>query len=283
MKFNTLISVEGLAQFFEDPNWVVIDCRFWLDDTKKGKLDYQISHIPGAIYAHLDDDLSGPIVVGETGRHPLPEVTSFAQKLGSWGIGPETQVVAYDDRGGMIAGRLWWLLRWLGHEQVAVLDGGFPAWVAAGHPVTDEVTSPKPKSFFPEIQSEMVFTADDVLQHFGDTGYKLVDSRAPERYRGEQEPLDPVAGCIPGAVNYFWGNNLDNNGHMQLKQVLQGRFESLFGGIPAQQVTFYCGSGVTAAHNALAVAHSGLGMPRIYAGSWSEWIVDPERPIVTGR
>jgi len=283
MKFNTLISVEGLAQFFEDPNWVVIDCRFWLDDTKKGRLDYQVSHIPGAIYAHLDEDLSGSIVEGETGRHPLPEVASFAQKLGSWGIGPETQVVAYDDRGGMIAGRLWWLLRWLGHEQVAVLDGGFPAWVEEGHPVTDEVISPKPKRFSPEIQTEMVFTADDVLQHFGETGYKLVDSRAPERYRGEQEPIDPVAGCIPGAVNYFWGNNLDKNGHMQLKQVLRGRFESLFGGIPAQQVTFYCGSGVTAAHNALAVTHSGLGMPRIYAGSWSEWIVDPERPIATGR
>jgi thiosulfate/3-mercaptopyruvate sulfurtransferase len=283
MKFSTLISVEGLAQFLDDPNWVVVDCRFWLDDTEKGRLDYQDSHIPGAVYAHLDEDLSGPVVAGETGRHPLPDVDSFSQKLGSWGIGPETQVVAYDDRGGMIAGRLWWLLRWLGHENVAVLDGGYPAWVAEGHPVTAEVPESMPETFVPEIQPEMVFSAEDVLRHFGDPGSLLVDSRAPERYRGEEEPIDPVAGRIPGAENYFWGTNLDPKGHMQLKQVLRGRFESIFRDIPAERVTFYCGSGVTAAHNALAVVHSGLGMPRIYAGSWSGWIADPERPIATGE
>jgi thiosulfate/3-mercaptopyruvate sulfurtransferase len=283
MKFSTLISVEGLAQFLDDPNWVVVDCRFWLDDTEKGRLDYQDSHIPGAVYAHLDEDLSGPVVAGETGRHPLPDVDSFSQKLGSWGVGTETQVVAYDDRGGMIAGRLWWLLRWLGHENVAVLDGGYPAWVAEGHPVTAEVPESMPETFVPEIQPEMVFSAEDVLRHFGDPGSLLVDSRAPERYRGEEEPIDPVAGRIPGAENYFWGTNLDPKGHMQLKQVLRGRFESIFRDIPAERVTFYCGSGVTAAHNALAVVHSGLGMPRIYAGSWSGWIADPERPIATGE
>jgi thiosulfate/3-mercaptopyruvate sulfurtransferase len=283
MKFRTLISVEGLAQFLEDPNWAVVDCRFWLDDTEKGRLDYKKAHIPGAIYAHLDEDLSGPVVPDETGRHPLPDVDRLAQKLGSWGIGPETQVVAYDDRGGMIAARLWWLLRWLGHETVAVLDGGYPAWVAEGHPITGEVPSPEPRNFTPALQPELVLTAKDVLQRFGDPGSILVDSRARERYRGEEEPIDPVAGRIPGAVNYFWNDNLDPKGHMQLKQVLRGRFESLFGDVPVERVTFYCGSGVTAAHNALAVAHSGLGMPRIYAGSWSEWIADPERPIATGK
>lgn len=283
MKFTTLISVEGLAQFLDDPNWVIVDCRFWLDDTEKGRLDYHVSHIPGAVYAHLDEDLSGPVVVGKTGRHPLPDLDRFAQKLGSWGIGNATQVVVYDDRGGMIAGRLWWLLRWSGHETVAVLDGGIPAWMEEGHIVTTEVPSPEPKIFTPEIQPEMVLTAEDVLRNFGDPGCILVDSRAPERYRGEQEPIDPVAGRIPGAVNYFWSKNLDSKGHMELKQVLRGRFETLFGDIPVDRVTFYCGSGVTAAHNALAVAHSGLGMPRIYAGSWSEWIADPERPIVMGN
>lgn len=283
MKFSTMISVEGLAQFINEPNWVIVDCRFWLDDTEKGRLAYQDAHIPGAVYAHLGEDLAGPVVRGETGRHPLPEVDRCAQKLGSWGIGPESQVIVYDDRGGMIAARLWWMLRWLGHENVALLDGGFPAWVAAGHPVTDEVPTPKPQQFAPDLQSEMLFTADDVLMHFGAPGSLLVDSRAPERYRGEAEPIDPVAGRIPGAVNYFWAANLDTHGHMQLKQVLRGRFEALLGDIPAERVTFYCGSGVTAAHNALAVAHAGLRMPRIYAGSWSDWIADPERPIATGE
>ncbi len=283
MKFTTLISVEGLAQFINDADWVIVDCRFWLDDTEKGRFAYQDTHIPGAVYAHLGEDLSGPVVPAETGRHPLPDMNRFAQKLGSWGISPKSQVVVYDDRGGMISARLWWMLRWLGHEAVALLDGGYLAWVADGHPVTAEIPQPKPQIFTPDPQPEMQFSADDVLLHFGDPGYILVDSRASERYRGEEEPIDPVAGRIPGAVNYFWGTNLDSKGHMQIKQVLRGRFESLFGDVPAERVTFYCGSGVAAAHNALAVAHAGLGMPRIYPGSWSEWINDPERPLATGE
>ena len=282
MEFSTLISVVGLAQFLDAPDWVIVDCRFWLDDAEKGRLDYRSAHIPGAVYAHLDEDLAGPVLPGETGRHPLPEVDSFTQKLGDWGIGPETQVVVYDDRGGMIAARLWWMLRWLGHETVALLDGGYPAWLEEGNPVTDQITVPAPQQFIPKINLNVLSTSDDILQHFGDPGHILVDSRAPERYRGEQEPIDPVAGRIPGAVNYFWGTNLDPKGYMQLKQVLKGRFKSLFGDIPAEQVTFYCGSGVTAALNALAVAHAGLGLSRVYAGSWSDWITDPERPIVTG-
>ncbi len=283
MKFTTLISVEGLAQYLGDPNWVVVDCRFWLDDTEKGRIDYQISHIPGALYAHLDEDLSARIIPGQTGRHPLPDVEILAARFASWGIGNQSQVVVYDDRGGMIAARLWWLLRWLGLEAVAVLDGGFPAWVAAGQAVTADVATPGPQEFVPQMQAEMVLTAEDVLRYFGDAGRLLVDSRAPERYRGETEPIDPVAGRIPGAINYFWGQNLDSKNHFELKDVLRGRFDNLFEDIPAQNVTFYCGSGVTAAHNALAVAHAGLGMPKIYAGSWSEWITDPERPIGRGE
>ncbi|MFN2236801.1 MAG: sulfurtransferase [Anaerolineales bacterium] len=280
MKFSTLISVDGLAQFMESSNWVVIDCRFWLDDADKGRLDYLESHIPGAYYAHLNEDLSGPIVAGKTGRHPLPDVDVFSRKLGSWGIGSETQVVVYDDRSGMIAARLWWLLHWMGHENVAVLDGGFPVWVASGRPVNNHIPKPKSSKFAPNIQTQMIATADDVLNRFGDPGYMLVDSRAPERYLGIDEPIDPVAGRIPGALNYPFERNFDVCGNFQLKHILKGRFDSLFGGIPTKQVTFYCGSGVTAAVNVLAVFHSGLGMPQLYAGSWSEWITDAERPIL---
>lgn len=283
MEFTTLISVEGLAQFLDDPDWVVVDCRFWLDDTEKGRLNYRDAHIPGAVYAHLNEDLSGPVVPGETGRHPLPAVDDFVQKLGSWGIGSETQVVVYDDRGGMIAARLWWMLRWLGHETVALLDGGFPAWAETGNRITDVIPRPEPKTFVPNLQPQMLVTADDILRYFGDPGRILVDSRAPERYRGEEEPIDPVAGRIPGAINYPWPNNIDPHGHNQLKQVLRGRFETMFGDVPTERVTFYCGSGVTAAHNVLAVAHAELGMPRMYAGSWSEWITDSERPTATGE
>lgn len=283
MKFSTLISIDGLAKFLNTPDWVIIDCRFWLEEPERGHLDYLKAHIPGAVYAHLDEDLSGPIVAGETGRHPLPDVDAFSQKLGFWGIGSETQVVVYDDRGGMIAARLWWMLRWLGHENVAMLDGGFPAWLVAGHPVQNEIPTPESAIFISDIQTEMIFTADDVLHHFGDPGYILVDSRAPERYLGLEEPIDAVAGRIPGAINYPFIRNIDSKGQTQLKQVLKGRFETLFGDVPAENVTFYCGSGVTAALNVLAVSHAGLGMPRIYAGSWSEWITDPDRPITTGE
>jgi thiosulfate/3-mercaptopyruvate sulfurtransferase len=283
MKFSTLISVEGLAQFLTEPNWVIVDCRFWLEDTEKGRQDYLDGHIPGAVYVHLDEDLSGPVVPGVTGRHPLPEVDSFAHKLGSWGIGPDSQVVVYDDRGGMIAARLWWMLRWLGHENVAVLDGGYPAWVADGHPVDDNIPNPEKNNFFSSIQTDMVFSSDDVLQYFGDPGNILIDSRAPERFRGEVEPIDAVAGHIPGAINYPFATNIDPRGYMQLKQVLRGRFESLFGDVPSEHVTFYCGSGVKAAQNVLAVAHAGLGIPRMDAGSWSQWITDPEKPITTGE
>ncbi len=282
MKFTTLISIEGLYQYFADPKWVVIDCRIYLDDMEKGRQDYNVNHIPGAIYLHLDEDLSGEIIPGTTGRHPLPEVNDFANRLGSWGIGNNTQVVAYDDRGGMIAARIWWLLRWLGHESVAVLDGGYPAWIESGYPISTEHPIPNPKIFVPKPNNEMVATAEDILDIFGDPNYLVIDSRIPERFRGEIEPIDPIAGRIPGAINHFWGKNLDPNNHFEIKDVLRGRFISLFKGVPPESVIFYCGSGVTAAQNVLAVTHTGLGIPKLYAGSWSHWITDPERPILTG-
>jgi len=283
MKFTTLISVEGLVQNLKNPDWIIIDCRFWLEDTEKGWRDYKESHVPGAVYAHLDDHLCGQIVSGETGRHPLPSPDEIADRLGSWGVDESSQVVVYDDRGGMIASRMWWMLRWLGHETVAVLDGGIPAWIAEGHPVNNDKPNPEATTFIPNIQTAMVFTAEDILLHFGDVGHLLIDSRAPERFRGEVEPIDPIAGRIPGAQNHFWSDNLTLNSHFKIKDVLRGRFSSIFGDIPSANVTFYCGSGVTGAHNVLAVAHSGLGMPRLYPGSWSHWITDSERPIVSGE
>ena len=283
MNFTSLISVSGLAKFLEDPNWVIVDCRFWLDDQERGRQDYLVSHIPGSIYFHLDENLSGPIIEGATGRHPLPDPDQLVTFLGSKGIDDGTQVVVYDDRGGMIAARLWWLLRWLGHENVAVLDGGYPSWVADGNPVTDESPMPIPKMFLPKFQSRMLSSVDDVLLNFGDPGKLLVDSRAPERFRGEQEPIDPIAGRIPGAVNYFWGKNLDSKGYFEIKDIFRGRFVTIFRDIPTENIIFYCGSGVTSAHNILAVVHAGLGMPKLYVGSWSHWITDPERPIVIGE
>lgn len=282
MTFQTLISPDDLLSRLDDPDLVIVDCRFSLDDIEKGRRDYQESHIPGAIYAHIDDDLSGPVVAGETGRHPLPPVDDFAKSLGSWGIGPDVQVVVYDDRGGAIAARLWWLLKWMGHDQVAVLDGGFPRWQREDHPTTADIPDLKVRQFTPALRENMVFTADDILTHFGDPAYRLIDSRAPERYSGEQESIDPVAGRIPGAISYHFQRNLDIEESFAPAEFLKGRFHVVFDGVPAGRIVFYCGSGVTAAHNILAVVHAGLGMPRLYAGSWSEWITDPERPIVTG-
>ncbi len=282
MKYQTLISIDDLAAQLGDPDWVVVDCRFWLDDTEKGRRDYRQAHIPGAVYAHLDEDLSAPVRPGETGRHPLPPVDELAARFGRWGIADGVQVVAYDDRGGAIAARLWWLLRWLGHDDVAVLDGGWPSWVAAGHPVDDVIPMPSPRTFEPRPRPEMLITAGEVLQRVDDPAFRLIDSRAPERYRGEQEPLDPVAGHIPGAVNYHFIRNLTEDECFVTRQVLRQRFLALLDDVPPEQAVFYCGSGVTATHNILAVTHAGLGTPRLYAGSWSHWITDPERPVAKG-
>ncbi len=283
MSYETLISTADLLTHLDDPNWVIVDCRFWLDDTEKGRRDYRDSHIPGAIYAHVDEDLSGPVVPGVTGRHPLPSVDIFAEKLGSWGIANDVQVVVYDDRSGAIAGRLWWLLKWVGHQDVAVLDGGWPRWQSEDHPTNADIPSPRAREFKPEVNHDLVVSAGDILTHFGDPSYKLIDSRAPERFSGEEELIDPVAGHIPGALNYHFERNLDIEGSFALKEFLKGRFHVMFENTPSERLIFYCGSGVTAAHNILAYVHAGLGLPRLYAGSWSHWITDHERPITTGK
>ncbi|MGD9091721.1 MAG: sulfurtransferase [Anaerolineales bacterium] len=282
MTYQTIVSTEELAQHLEDPVWVVIDCRFSLAETEKGRADYLVDHIPGAVYAHLDEDLCSPVIPGQTGRHPLPAVEQLADKFSNWGIGPGVQVVVYDDwsgASGAIAARLWWSLRWLGHAAAAVLDGGWERWLAEGRPTRSGEETRLPRTFNPQIRPELLATSEDVDWMRRDANYLVVDSRAVERYRGEVEPIDPVAGHIPGAVVAPYPENMNAEGLFLPHDDLRARFEELAGGFEADKVVFYCGSGVTGAHNVLAFAHAGLGAARLYAGSWSEWITDAERPV----
>lgn len=283
MSYTTLISTEELSAHLEDPDWAIIDCRFSLADTALGRREYEQRHIAGAVYAHLDEDLSGPIIPGQTSRHPLPEIDAFAQTLSKWGIDEQAQVVAYDSLGGAIAARLWWMLRWLGHEAVAVLDGGWPRWEKEDRPAAGGVETRKPRRFTPHPRPELLVNAGQVQELRANPAYRLFDARSADRYRGENETLDPVAGHIPGALSLPFGDNLARDGAFLPVEELRARFEAQMSRVPAQHVVFYCGSGVTAAHNVLAMAHAGLGEAKLYAGSWSEWITHPERPVATGE
>jgi thiosulfate/3-mercaptopyruvate sulfurtransferase len=282
MTHTTLISTAELAQHLADPDWAIVDTRFSLTETEAGRRDYQRAHIPGAVYAHLDEDLSGPIIPGKTSRHPLPAIETFARTLSNWGIGAGTQVVVYDGRGGIIAGRLWWMLRWLGHDAVAVLDGGWPQWVKEGRPSLAGSETRSPRTFTPNPRPELLVQVEEVAAMSRGAEARLVDCRAWERYRGEQEPLDPVAGHIPGAICLPVTENLDSDERMLPPEVLRERFAALLGDRSPEEVVFYCGSGVSAAHNLLAMAHIGLDGARLYAGSWSEWITDSTRPVAVG-
>lgn len=279
MAYTTLISVGELVENLFEPGWVVVDCRFVLTNIEQGRRDYLAGHIAGAVYAHLDDDLSGPIIPGQTGRHPLPAVDALAQTLGRWGIDHDTQVVAYDGGGGGIAARLWWLLRWLGHEAVAVLDGGWANWQLSGYPVRSGSETNAPKSFTPRPRPELIFDADAVDKIRTDPTFRLVDARGADRFRGENETLDPVAGHIPGAISLPFAANVDSDQRFLPVEDLKERFQAALGDTPADQTVFYCGSGVTAAHNVLAMAYAGLGEARLYPGSWSEWITDEKRSV----
>jgi thiosulfate/3-mercaptopyruvate sulfurtransferase len=283
MAYTTLISTEELTAHLDDPAWAVIDCRFQLKDAEFGRRAYERSHISGAVYAHLDRDLSGPILPGKTGRHPLPDVETLAEKLSAWGVDAGVQVVAYDALGGALAAaRLWWLLRWLGHTPVAVLDGGWPAWHREGRPVHSGVETRPRREFRPIVRPELVLEAQDVQPLLGRADFRLLDARTADRFRGENETLDPVAGHIPGARSAPYPDNLGPDSRFKSPQELQARYRALLGDLPADQAVAYCGSGVTAAHTILAMLHAGLGEARLYAGSWSDWILDPGRPVVTG-
>jgi thiosulfate/3-mercaptopyruvate sulfurtransferase len=278
----TLITVEQLADRVGDPGWVVVDCRYRLADVAFGRTAYAESHIAGAVFADIGDDLSGPVVRGQTGRHPLPDVAAMAEKLGGWGIGEGVQVAAYDDSGGGMAARLWWLLRWLGHDAAAVLDGGWLPWQVRGFPVRAGLERRAGRRFVPRERAELVWSATRVDQVRTDPAWRVLDARSADRYRGENETIDPVAGRIPGAVSAPYAENLAPDGRFKSKEDLRRRYLGLLDGVPADRAGCYCGSGVTAAHDVLAMAHAGLGQAKLYAGSWSEWITDPSRPLAAG-
>ena len=283
MHYQTIVPADVLQDHLEDPEWVIIDCQFSLEDSGEGERAYLETHIPGATYANLDDQLSGPIIPGKTSRHPLPDVERLTKTLSRWGIDDKVQVVGYDDRGGAIAARLWWMLRWLGHNQVAVLDGGWSNWVSSAKPISNEVDNRQARTFVPRIRSDLLITVEEVIQKLEKGGIRLLDSRTPERYRGEEEPYDPIAGHIPGAICCPFALNLDDEGYFLPVDKLRARFESVLGGDPPDSAVFYCGSGVTGAHNVLAYLHAGLGESKLYAGSWSEWITDAQRPTFPKR
>jgi thiosulfate/3-mercaptopyruvate sulfurtransferase len=277
----TLVDTETLSQHLDDPRWVVVDCRFVLTDPGAGRRLYQAGHIPGARYAHLEDDLSSP-VTPTSGRHPLPPPGTLAEKLGRWGIDKTRQVVVYDDTFGAMAARLWWLLRWLGHEACALLDGGFPKWRREGRAVTQDAPRIAITQFHPVINDAMWVDTDQVGALLGAHGHLLMDARAEERFRGEVEPLDKVAGHIPGAVNMPYEDNLDFSGEFMSDEALREHYLAVLNGVAPEKVVQMCGSGVTACHNILAMEHAGLAGAKLYAGSWSEWITDPARPVAKG-
>jgi len=280
MAYETLISTADLARHLDDPAFVVIDCRHNLADVDAGESAYRAGHIPGAFFMHIDRDLSGA-KTGRNGRHPLPEAHELAASFGRAGIDGAKQVVAYDQNAGMWAARLWWLLHWLGHEQVAVMDGGFDKWLAEGRPSTAEVPAPRAARFTFK-RSQSVASADEILRHIDDGALLILDARAQERYRGDVEPIDPVAGHIPGARNRPYTENLTPQATFKSAALLRSEFEALLAKIPSSSVVHQCGSGVTACHNALAMAVAGLSGSRLYPGSWSEWIADPARPVARG-
>ncbi|MDP1606228.1 MAG: sulfurtransferase [Rhodocyclaceae bacterium] len=279
--FDKLVSVAELAAHTEDPSWRVFDCRHDLQNVEYGIQAYAKGHIPGALFLHLDRDLSGE-KTGSNGRHPLPEIAAFAARMSACGVGAETQVVVCDNESGIFASRLWWMLRWLGHDKVAVLDGGLPGWRRAKLPLEIEVRNPPAAQFVPQPRDEIVAT-DAVLAKLHAPDMLILDARSEERYAGENETLDPVGGHIPGARNRFYFDNLDDAGcFFKPAEELRAEFADLLDGSVPQRVVQQCGSGVTACHNLLAMEVAGLAGSKLYVGSWSEWCSDPARPVAVG-
>ena len=279
MSYTTLIAPAVLFPHLEDPEWAIFDCRFSLAEPEKGLKDFLKGHIPGAQYAHLDHDLSGPVIPGKTGRHPLPDVDDLANTFSRWGIQDKTQVIAYDDMGGAIAARLWWLLRWLGHEKVAVLDGGWQRWMQEDFQTSTVVTDRTPRLFNPRINENLICEASEVMEMVVQNTGCLLDARARERYDGLREPIDPVAGHIPSAHSLPFSENLNTSGLFKSPAELKSRFMAITNEKNLKNSCSYCGSGITATHNLLALAHAGYPGARLYPGSWSEWITDPTHPI----
>ncbi len=283
----TLVSATQLAAHLGDADWRIIDCRHDLMNPEAGRIAYQAGHIPGALFANLDQDLSGTKTDEQgifQGRHPLPRTEDLLQVMRNLGISDRTQVIAYDAHGGMFAARLWWLLRSIGHASVAVLDGGVPAWIAAGQGLITEVLPPALGSL--SLRSALTAQVDvqAVLANLNQTGVgarQVIDARAPDRFRGENESIDPIGGHIPGARNRFFKDNLDANGCFKTAEQLREEWQSVI--VQPEQAIMQCGSGVTACHNLLALEIAGLKGAALYPGSWSQWCADPTRPVARGE
>lgn len=282
----TIVATADLAAHLDDPAWAIVDCRFDLAAPARGRRDYLASHIPGAVYADLDADLSSPLRPGVTGRHPLPPLDALAARLGQWGIDDGVQVVVYDDAGGLYAGRLWWLLRLLDHPAVALLDGDWRAWQRVGRSTRSGDEQRSVRTFTPDAAVGRSLAgaveAEAIAAAIGSGRFLLLDARGADRYRGENETIDPVAGHIPGARSAPFTANLEADGHWRDAATLRNRYGALLGDAPPEQVVAYCGSGVSACHTLLAMEIAGLPGARLYPGSWSHWITDPSRPLATG-
>ena len=287
--FTTIISAAELQELQDSGSpTMVFDCSFDLSQADAGNQMFEASHLPGAVYAHLDTDLSAKgdrrfTGACSGGRHPLPSRESFATWLGQTGFGNHMQAIVYDRQGSSFSGRLWWMLKWLGHERVAVLDGGLQAWQAAGGAVVpgkSQVQAPTEFSLSPALLA--LVSVETVLSHLGKPHQTVIDARAVPRFRGDIEPLDPVAGHIPGALNRPFSNNITADGFFKPKEELRHAFEELLGTRPPEHIVHHCGSGVTAIPNILAMEIAGLGSTALFAGSWSEWCSDPNRPVAKG-
>lgn len=276
------MTVRDLLDRLTDPQVAVFDCRFLLDAPGACRHEYLHAHIPGAAYVHLDHDLSAT-PTGRNGRHPLPEPAAIESLFGRLGISNDVDVVGYDSAGGgLAASRLWWMLRYLGHDRVSILDGGWPAWLKAGGPTRSAAEVRGPAAFRGRLRRDLALDADAVAEAAASRDWIVLDVRGPTRYRGEEEPIDPVAGHIPGARNRYWMESLTPDGHLRPPADLRAEFDRLLGGVVPDHVICYCGSGVTSAHTILAMERSGLPGARLYSGSWSEWCSDPARPVARG-
>lgn len=276
-----LVSTAVLAAHVSDPAWVVFDCRHDLADHAKGERAYRESHIAGAHFAGVEHALAGH-KTGRNGRHPLPAPQMFADFLAQAGVTENSTVVAYDDAGGLYAARLWWIARWIGLPNVALLDGGWQKWCAEGRAVTKDVPVPRPTALSARPAPGVVWDAAEVLRRINNPASALIDARAAERFRGDVEPIDPVAGHIPGALNRFYKANLNADLTMRPAAELRREFEAMIGARKPEEVGHQCGSGITACANIFAMEYAGLRGSKLYAGSWSEWIADPARPVAKG-
>ncbi|MCX6017201.1 MAG: sulfurtransferase [Chloroflexi bacterium] len=282
--FETYISCAEAAAHLQDSDWLFIDCRFALMDKAQGRREYQAAHIAGAVFADLDGDLSAPHVSGVTGRHPLPAKDDFVHTLRRLGVTNQTQVVVYDAQAGQLAaGRLWWMLKWAGHVAVAVLDGGFGCWQAGDWPLRTGTEARLAGDFAAHFDDGLQMSVDEMVRIAGDPAWAMLDSRAADRFRGENETIDPIGGHIPGARSAPFAQNIAADGRLRPADEIASRFDSLADGVPAERCVFYCGSGVSAVQNILAWAHVYGTMPRLYVGSWSEWIIDASRTRASGE